>query len=240
MLLGTLTPYLIVFTASACGLIIEILAGRLLAPSIGVSLYTWTAIIGVVLAGISTGSYLGGQLADRFPSPTTLGLILLAAGISSLAVLPLEGSVSHAFEVLPPVSEIIVLTAVLFFLPSLLLGMVTPVVIKLRLRDLAHTGNVVGKIYSLSAAGSIFGTFITGFVLIQLIGTRSTLILVAILLVLMALAFGNLWRAKLPSLASLVILVGLGATGFASGTLESSCLRRWVFLLHRRCHRGFR
>ena len=66
------------FTASTCGLVIEIVAARILAPSIGVSLYTWTTIIGVVLAGISIGNYLGGRLADRFPSPTTLGFILLA------------------------------------------------------------------------------------------------------------------------------------------------------------------
>ena len=67
-------------------MIIEIVAGRLLAPTIGVSLYTWTSIIGVVLAGISIGNYLGGRVADRFPSQTTLGLILLAGGVSSLSV----------------------------------------------------------------------------------------------------------------------------------------------------------
>ena len=77
-LTSSLKPYLIVFTASTCGLVIEIVAARIPAPSIGVSLYTWTTIIGVVLAGISIGNYLGGRLADRFPSPTTLGFILLA------------------------------------------------------------------------------------------------------------------------------------------------------------------
>jgi len=70
-LASSLKPYLIVFIASTCGLVIEIVAARILAPSIGVSLYTWTSIIGVVLAGISIGNYLGGRLADRFPSPTT-------------------------------------------------------------------------------------------------------------------------------------------------------------------------
>ena len=83
--LVSLRPYIIVFTASACGLIIEIVAGRLLAPHIGVSLYTWTSIIGIVLAGISIGNYVGGRVADRFPWPTTLGVILLAAGIASIS-----------------------------------------------------------------------------------------------------------------------------------------------------------
>ena len=79
-ILASLKPYLIVFVASACGLILEIVAARILAPSIGVSLYTWTSIIGVVLAGIRIGNYVGGRVADRFPSPTTLGIILLAGG----------------------------------------------------------------------------------------------------------------------------------------------------------------
>ena len=130
-LASSLKPYVIVFTASACGLVIEIVAARILAPSIGVSLYTWTSIIGVVLAGISIGNYLGGRLADRFPSPTTLGLILLAGGIFSLSVLPLVDIVSEAVQTLLLIPRIVLLAATLFFIPSLFLGMVTPVVIKL-------------------------------------------------------------------------------------------------------------
>jgi predicted membrane-bound spermidine synthase len=140
-------PYLIVFIASTCGLVIEIVAARILAPSIGVSLYTWTSIIGVVLAGISIGNYVGGRLADRFPSPTTLGFILLASGIFTLSVLPLVEPVSEALRMLPLVPRIVFVTTTLFFVPSLILGMVTPVVIKLRLQDLHYTGNVVGRRY---------------------------------------------------------------------------------------------
>ncbi len=221
----SLKPYLIVFVAGACGLIIEIVAARILAPTIGVSLYTWTSIIGVVLAGISAGNYLGGRVADRFPSPTTLGLILLAGGVSSLSVLLLIGVLSAASDALPLLARIIFLTATLFFLPSLILGMVTPVVIKLRLRDLAHAGNVVGKIYALSTTGSIVGTFITGFVLIQWIGSRQTILLVGIVLVLMALAFGNLWRARVPAFSLIVLFVGLGSLGFSKGTLDSGCVQ---------------
>ena len=79
--------YLIVFTASAGTLILEIVAGRLLAPHLGVSLYTWTTIIGIVLAGISIGNFLGGRVADRFPAPSTLGLCLLAGSVVSSAPL---------------------------------------------------------------------------------------------------------------------------------------------------------
>ncbi len=60
-------PDLIVFVSSGCIMILELVAGRIVAPYVGVSLYTWTGIIGVVLAGISLGNYLGGWLADRRP-----------------------------------------------------------------------------------------------------------------------------------------------------------------------------
>ncbi|MFC1864332.1 fused MFS/spermidine synthase [Chloroflexota bacterium] len=222
---SSLKPYLIVFTASTCGLVIEIVAARILAPSIGISLYTWTSVIGVVLAGISIGNYIGGRLADRFPSPTTLGLILLTGSIFSLSILPMVNIISEAVKALPLVPRIVFLTTTLFLLPSLILGMVTPVVIKLRLRDLSHTGNVVGKIYALSTAGSIFGTFITGFVLIQWIGTRAIILLVALVLVFMALAFGNLWRIKVPAFACLALFLILGSLIIANRALAPECLR---------------
>src|SRR6187200_1650573 len=66
------------FVGSACLLILEIVAGRLLAPLLGVSLYTWTAVIGVVLAGVSLGNYLGGRLADRAPTRSTVALVYVA------------------------------------------------------------------------------------------------------------------------------------------------------------------
>src|SRR5579872_4944360 len=81
--------YLVVFIASGCTLILEIVAGRIVAPVVGVSLYTWTSVIGVVLAGISLGNYTGGLVADRWPDRRTLGVILALGGLTSLSVLPL-------------------------------------------------------------------------------------------------------------------------------------------------------
>ena len=77
------------FVGSGCLLILEIVAGRLLAPTLGVSLYTWTAVIGVVLAGVSLGNYIGGRLADRWPSRSTVALIYVAGSVASLAILGL-------------------------------------------------------------------------------------------------------------------------------------------------------
>ena len=181
-----LVAYGIVFTTSACGLTLEIVAGRILAPSIGVSLYTWTSIIGICLAGISFGNYLGGVLADRRPQRHILGLVLFFSGLSSLAILPLIELTSGQFDNISIMFRIVVLTTILFFLPSLLMGMVTPIVVKLRLNNIAQAGNIVGKTYAVSTAGSIFGTFITGFFLIQWIGTRSIVLAVAIVILLLS------------------------------------------------------
>ena len=73
--MSLLGAYVITFIASFCSLVIEMVAGRILAPFVGVSLYTWTSIIGVILAGISVGAYIGGRLVDRYPYRRTLGTI---------------------------------------------------------------------------------------------------------------------------------------------------------------------
>ena len=222
---ATLKPYLIVFAASACTLIIEIVAGRILAPTIGVSLYTWTSVIGIVLAGISLGNYLGGRVADRHPSARTLGFILLGGGVASLAILPIDALASDSFLALPIIPRIVALTVALFLIPAVILGMVTPVVVKLTLSDLSKTGNVVGKIYAVSTAGSILGTFLTGFVLVQLLGTRLVVLIVALILVGMAVVFGELWKAWKPTAALAAALIGVLALGWLSDSLESDCLR---------------
>jgi spermidine synthase len=206
--------YFIVFVGSACSLILELVAGRILAPFIGVSLYTWTSIIGVVLAGISLGNYLGGRIADRAPRPQTLGVLFLLSGLASLMVLALIQYVGARAVNLPVplMARIIIVTAIVFFLPSLLLGTISPVVVKLTLKDLKETGATVGKIYAWSTLGSIIGTFATGFILISQFGTRVIVAGVAVVCILMALVFGQLWkRDKLPvTTALLLVFLGFG------------------------------
>jgi hypothetical protein len=245
--------YLVVFAASFCSLVLELVAGRILAPYIGVSLYTWTSIIGVVLAGISLGNYLGGRVADRWPDRRTLGILLAAGGLASLAILPLitiataipTGQLVDASNRLGGglaldravllIARIVVITALIFLPPSLLLGMVSPIVIKLTLRDMAHAGGVVGKIYALSTLGSIVGTFATGFVLVQTLGTRLIVVGVAAILLLLAVACGDLLRARAAALplAALALLAGLlvparnvKAYGCLDGAGRPDCVTR--------------
>src|SRR4030042_3212391 len=158
---------IIVFIASFCTLVIELVAGRIMAPYVGVSLYTWTSIIGVVLAGISIGAYLGGLIADRFPRPSTLGWLLLISGLGAFTISPLTNLVGGSEFHTSLMVRILLMTTFIFFVPSCLLGMISPVAVKLALKNLEKTGNVVGKIYAFSTLGSILGTFATGIFLIS-------------------------------------------------------------------------
>ena len=182
---------IVVFIASFCTLVIELVAGRIMAPYVGVSLYTWTSIIGVVLAGISIGAYLGGLLADRYPRPSTLGWLLFLSGLGALSISPVTNLIGEASFHSSLMIRILLITTIIFFVPSCLLGMISPVVVKLTLKNLQKTGNVVGKIYAFSTLGSIFGTFATGFFLISWMGTRHILLTMGIILILSALIFGD-------------------------------------------------
>jgi spermidine synthase len=213
---------IIVFIASFCTLVIELVAGRIMAPYVGVSLYTWTSIIGVVLAGISIGAYLGGLLADRYPWPVTLGWLLLLSGLGAFSISPLAHLIGGAqFHTLLMI-RILLITTIIFFVPSCFLGMISPVVVKLTLKNLQKTGNVVGKIYAFSTLGSILGTFATGFFLISWMGTRYILLTMGIILILSAFIFGDFFGKKkvLPLffiLLSLFLILPLaGYYGYAT------------------------
>ena len=199
---------IVVFIASFCTLVIELVAGRIMAPYVGVSLYTWTSIIGVVLAGISIGAYLGGLIADRYPRSSTLGWLLFFSGLGAFSISPLTNLIGGAQFQTSLMIRILLITTIIFFFPSCLLGMISPVVVKLTLNNLAKTGNVVGKIYAFSTLGSILGTFATGFFLISWMGTRHILLTMGIILILSALVFGGFLGRK-KGLALFFIILSL-------------------------------
>jgi spermidine synthase len=210
-------------------------AGRILAPFVGVSIYTWTSIIGVILAGISIGAYIGGKLADRFPSRKTLGLLLILSGITSLTIIPLTHLVaSYQF----PVSlmlRIFIVTTIIFFIPSCVLGTISPVVVRLTLKNLENAGNVIGKIYAFSTLGAIIGTFVTGFFLISWMGTQTIVLLVGAILIFIAILSGS-WLQRKGSVALFVILsviVACPALWAAKGLLHKISLGKSVYYYYK-------
>ncbi|MBI2919228.1 MAG: fused MFS/spermidine synthase [Chloroflexi bacterium] len=217
----------IVFVGGGCTMVLELIAGRLMAPYIGVSLYTWTSIIGVVLAGISLGNYLGGRLADRHARPVVLGAVFLAAGVASLAILP--GIVLLSKTPLPTslhlMNRSLLYSALIFFVPTTVLGMITPLVIKLTLQDLGKTGNVVGTIYAVSTVGAIVGTFATGFWLVSWFGTRTIVWLVAVVLIGLGVISGGMWKGGRQSAAAMGVLVIFALSLSFKGSFDAPFLR---------------
>lgn len=217
---------IVAFIASFCTLVIELVAGRVLAPYVGVSLYTWTSIIGVVLAGISGGAYAGGKLADRRPRESTLGWLLIASGAAAICIAPAttllasEQGLLTQFGIAPTLlSRVVLLSFTLFFLPAFFLGMISPVAVKLAVRDVETAGSVVGRIYALSTLGSILGTFVTGFWLVARFGTRTTLIGVGIVLIVCALLFGGLVGRRARAVTAIVLVAVAAYAGLWPGAL---------------------
>lgn len=224
---GIRWPTLIVFVSSACMMVLELVAGRIVAPYVGVSLYTWTSIIGVILAGMSLGNYIGGRLADRRASYGLLSLLFFLGGLTSIAVLLVDRLGATLPDAWPIVLRIIVLVAAVFLVPALLLGTISPIVTKLAVRDLGRTGSTVGRISAAGTLGSIVGTFATGFLLISWFGTHTIVWGVAIILLLMALVFFLMGaRARDRAITVVVVLAALaGATFVAAqqGWIRTRC-----------------
>ncbi|MBW3574018.1 MAG: fused MFS/spermidine synthase [Actinobacteria bacterium] len=161
----------LVFATSAAVLVLEILAGRLVAPYVGVSIETFTGVIGTVLAGIALGSAVGGRLADHHRAEQLVGPAVVAGGVLALASLPVVSMLGPAVAGGGP-SAIVALAAGAFFAPATVLSSVSPMAAKLRLSSLAETGAVVGGLSAAGTAGALFGTFATGFVLVAAVPTR--------------------------------------------------------------------
>lgn len=160
-----------------------------MAPYVGVSLETFTAIIGTVLAGIAAGSWWGGKLADRLPPRSLLGPFLAAGGIAALIAPPIVTAVGPTFSGGDPLA-IVILTATGFLLPAILLSTVTPIVAKLQLQTLDETGSVVGQLSAVGTAGALVGTFVTGFVLLAAWPSRPIVLAVGASLVALGVILG--------------------------------------------------
>lgn len=181
----------LVFFTSAAVLVIEILAARLLAPYLGVSLQVWTGIIGVILAGISIGAWLGGSAADRGEPERLPGPLLVAGGLTALASPLIIDVIGPALT--PGAVPVVFASFVGFFAPAAILSAVPPVIVKIQLASLDETGRVVGSYSAIGTAGAILGTFATGFVLVAAFPTRP---IVAVLGVALALAGVVVWSTR--------------------------------------------
>lgn len=163
---------------------VELTAVRLLAPHFGDSAYVWTNVIGVIMAALALGAWWGGRMADRelgrrrlarlFATAAVLlaAVPLVARGLGGLLV-PQDLPLDSALPAL--VRGSLVATLILFGLPILLLGTVTPMLAVLLAGAGTQLGRAVGTVAALSTVGSLTGTFAATHLLVPTLGCRATM-----------------------------------------------------------------
>ncbi len=219
---------LIVFASSVCIMVVELCASRLIASYLGSSLYTWTSVIGVVLAGISIGNYLGGWIAERFDPRQSLGWQFLLSGLLTASVLFTNQYAANLNQNRPETMAwqawVMLLVGLVFLPPSIALGTISPVTASLALRRTRRTGVTVGNIYAWGALGSIVGTFLAGFWLMDELGTRHIIWITASVLLLLGAIVSGSQRALrvflLFGALQFVALLGV-LSAVTAGQLES-------------------
>lgn len=175
---------------------VELLSGRLLAPSFGNSIYVWGGVITVFMLALSLGYLLGGQLSLYAPSLRRLGALLIAAGLATLPVVLVGDAVlDFLFEhVADPRWGTLLASSALFFIPTVISGTVSPYAIRLLVTQLRASGRSAGLLYFVSTFGSAAGTLATSFYLVLLLEVNQIffgLIAISCVLGALALPFGD-------------------------------------------------
>ena len=218
------TPYrlspvlaaVLTFLAAASVLVLEIAAGRLLAPYVGVSLTTYTGIIGAILAGIALGAWLGGKAADAVGPLPLIGPTFVLGGVSAITAVPIVGLVGDA-GIGDGLGSIVILATTGFVVPAAVLSAVAPMLVRGTLTDLATSGSIVGRLSAIGTVGAITGTFLTGFVLLGLVPTRVLIVSVGVGLALIGVVL-TIWVGRRgPGSAALLLVAALLSGAFALG-----------------------
>jgi spermidine synthase len=215
--MGQLLHNIVVFVSGAVLMALEIVGSRVLAPYFGSSIFVWGSLISVVMAALSIGYYWGGWMSAREPSYGKLLTLLVIPGIL-IFLLPFvypqinEWIASHDFGTrLNP----LIACSLLFLLPGVFLGTISPYVIRLAATQLHTVGSTAGTLYAVSTCGSICGTLLTAFYLIPALGVSNIIHALGITLVCLSLLIVPLVRLQRvsPARAVAAVSVLLGAIG---------------------------
>ena len=185
-------------------MVLELVASRVLSPYFGNSNFVWTSVIGIILLSTSIGNYFGGKIADKYNKSFSLRIILLI-GSTLVLLIPFVQKMlltSVAESITSVGAGAIICTIVLFFLPSMCIGLANPIIFKLKLDNLESAGRTAGKLNAIATIGGILGTFLGGFVLIPYVGSTYIIFVLAMILALLVL----LVDLKLLDWLNLIIL----------------------------------
>ncbi len=211
----------LVFGSSAAVLVVEIVSLRLLAPYLGLTLETSTLVIGLALAAIAAGAWLGGRWADEHDPRSRLGLLLGLSG----AVVAATPFVLRAAGAVGGGALVPVVATATIVVPGALLSAITPMVTKLRLASLDQTGTVVGRLSATATVGAIVGTVLTGFVLVSRLPVTWIMVGLGVALVLGGLVVEVTSRRR----AALVAVTVVAAGGVAAAVAPSGCDAETVY-----------
>lgn len=204
-----LLAYLLLTTllSGALVMVIQVMGSRVIGPFFGVSLFVWTSLITVTLLALAGGYALGGMFSDRFRQPAWLFGIILIAGVLVLLVPVIKGLVLKACLPLGLRGGAFVSTVILFGPSLLLLGCVSPYLVKLVARELHNLGRVVGGLYALSTIGSTVGTIVAGFFLITYFGVDQIFAIASGVLILLSVGYFVLFQRRWWTVAFLLLPV---------------------------------
>ena len=198
-----------VFLCGGVLMVLEIIGGRIFAPFFGTSIYIWTSLIGIVLASMSIGYFIGGKLADKGATFERYSLIILigaaAVAFVAFAKVPILSAISQIPVSLP--ARGLLGAFILFALPAAVLAMSSPFAVKLMLRTVDNAGAVSGRVSAYYTVGSIIGTFSAGFVLIPLFNNTRIITGLALILAIVAVAVYPQKRKILKSARTINVFV---------------------------------
>lgn len=199
---------LTVFVCGAALMAFEIIATRFLAPFFGNSVYVWGAVISLFLAAMTVGYSLGGRIAERIPASTSLPLILIGAGAFILLAPAIHEPVCRSFEPLGARLGTLLASLILFSPAGLLIAMISPIAVHASVEEVSKVGSTAGRIYAVSAVGSIVGTLGASFFLIPLMGVALIAVCLASALFVCALMV-RFFSGGVGALAPSVLLIAV-------------------------------
>ena len=215
---------IVLFIVNAIYMILELIAQRILSPYFGSTNLVWTSVIGVILLSTSVGNYIGGIIADKCKEDnvkleTNIIINMIASGLLVLFI-PLVQR-TFILVITSIINDIkigaIITTLLLFFLPSMFIGMLSPIIIKLKMNKLENVGKISGKIYALATLGSIIGTFLGGFILVPNFGSNEILfVLSSILFLQIILIFDGLEKNKIKLTLVVICLITINTIFFVT------------------------
>lgn len=213
----------LVFIAAGAVLMLEILAVRLLAPYVGLTLETTTSIIGAALAGIAAGAAAGGYLADRTDTRLLIVGLLVGGGLLTLLTVPIVRWLGPGAQGSGDLAALGI-TLLALVPAAAVLSAVSPAVAHLQLHDLRVSGTVVGGLSAWATAGALLGTFGTGFVIVPLMPVSSAVLVIGLVLILVGIGLGTTMRL-LPSAAVGGVIVATLVFGALSQASDGPCIR---------------